>query len=159
MVRQSIVDFNHIDKKLDEGDIEQLKLWNQYYHRLTKLYEWSYRSVKRKRIILDFGSLSVTAIGIVAGAVTMNVIILAVISGTGLIVNGSAKLLDLKEKESTYRNAYKIYSELLIRIRSYLRGISYTPEVLISDIALLDEMVTRDTPHIKQKHKNRHDIW
>lgn len=155
--KKSVIRFDNIQNRLTDEDEKQLKVMYVYYHRLMTLYKWSYRSVKRKRVALDFGSLSLAAIGVVVGSATLNVLVLAVISGTGLILNGTAKLLDLKEKESAYLNAYKIYTDLLIRILSYLRGIPYVVEVLVSDMALLDELISRDTPYIKRKHKVRYD--
>ena len=50
-----------------------------------------------------------------------------------------------------------MHSEMLVRIKSYLRGITYSKEVLVSDMALTDEMIARKTPSVKQKYKNRYD--
>ena len=50
-----------------------------------------------------------------------------------------------------------MHSELLVRIQSYLRGITYSQEVLVSDMALIDEMIARKMPNVKQKYKNRCD--
>ena len=71
-----------------------------------------YGDLHRKRIALDFGSLAVAAAGVIVGAATMNFIVLAAISGAGLLLNGSAKALGQQDKEVAFRNAYKIYNEL-----------------------------------------------
>ena len=125
----------------------------QGLNRSMKLYEWSYQAV----LALDFGSLGVAAAGVIVGAANMNMIVLSVVSGASLIVNGCSKLVDLKDRESSLQYACKIHSELLIRIKSYLRGITYSQEVLVSDMALIDEMIARNTQHVKQKYKNRYD--
>ena len=87
----------------------------------------------------------------------MNLIGLAVVSGAGLKVNWCSKLMHLKDRESSFQDACKMYSELLVRIRGYLRGSTYSQELLLSDIALIDEMIARKTPNVKQKNKNRYD--
>ena len=56
-----------------------------------------------------------------------------------------------------FQDACKMHSELLVRIKSYLRGITYSQEVLVSDMALIDEMIARKMPNVKQKYKNRCD--
>ena len=87
----------------------------------------------------------------------MNVILLAAISGAGLLFNGSVKTLSLQNKEVTFQNACKIYSELLVRLKSHLRGIRFERAVLVSDMDLLKEMVLLKTPTVKQKFKTRND--
>ena len=109
-----------------------------------------YGDLHRKRIALDFGSLAVAAAGVIVGAATMNVIVLAAISGAGLLFNGSVKTLSLQNKEVTFQNACKIYSELLVRLKSHLRGIRFERAVLVSDMDLLKEMVLLKTPPVKQ---------
>ena len=64
------------------------------------------RAARRKRLSLEFGSLGITAPGVVVGSIAMNVIVFAIVSSAGLIINGGAKLLDLKDKESALKTAF-----------------------------------------------------
>ena len=73
----------------------------QGLNRSMKLYEWSYQAV----LALDFGSLGVAAAGVIVGAANMNMIVLSVVSGASLIVNGCSKLVDLKDRESSLQYA------------------------------------------------------
>ena len=52
------------------------------------------------------GSLGITGAGVVVGSITMKVIVFAIVSSTGLIINGGANLLDLKDKESGLKPAF-----------------------------------------------------
>ena len=87
----------------------------------------------------------------------MNIIELAVVSGAVLIVNGCMKLVDMKDRESSFQDACRMHSEMLVRLKNYIRGITYSQEVLVSDTALTDEMIARKTPNVKQKYNNRCD--
>ena len=90
------MEFNHIDHCRNTiRDIEQLKAWYLHYHRLMKLYEWSYRSVHRRRIVLDNGSLGVRA--------TMNVMSVEAVSGAALLVNGFTKTIICKTRRGPTR--------------------------------------------------------
>ena len=65
------------------------------------------RAVRPKRLSLEFGLLGITPPVVVVGSITMNVIVFAIVSSAGLIINGGAKLLNLKDKESALKTAFR----------------------------------------------------
>ena len=68
------------------------------------------RAARRKRLPLEFGSLGITAAGVVVGSIIMNVIVFAIVSSTGLIINNAAKLIDLKDKERGLKKFLTTYT-------------------------------------------------
>ena len=71
-------------------EIESLYI---YYHKRKTCYYMGYKHyIKWNRIISISAIISTTA-GVVAGGITLNHVILGVISGTGLLLSGIKELL------------------------------------------------------------------
>ena len=68
------------------------------------------RATRRKRLALEFGSLGITAADVVVGSIIMNVIVFAIVSSTGLIINSGAKLIELKDKKRGLKTAFATYT-------------------------------------------------
>lgn len=151
------VDIDHVSGKLSKEKIKELKLLYHHYFKKCKLQEWSRVRCGRIRRALDFGSLAVTAAGVIGGTVTANILIVAIVSTAGLVINGSSKLMNLKETEEAHANAHGLYLDLVIRLKSYLRGIEFTEAELMIDMATMDRLVGKSTPITKEKYSVRYD--
>lgn len=151
------VDIDHVSETLSDSKVKELKLLYHHYFKKAKLQEWSRVKCRRIRRVLDFGSLAVTAAGVVGGAITANILIVAIVSTAGLIINGSSKLLNLKETEEAHANAHSLYLDLVIRLKSYLRGVEYSERELMIDMATMDRLVGKSTPITKEKYSLKYD--
>ena len=76
-------------------EIESLYI---YYHKLETCCYMDYKHyIKWNRIISTSAIISTTP-GVVAGGITLNPVILGVISGTGLLLSGVKELLKYEKK-------------------------------------------------------------
>ena len=85
--KQDIFKFNHIDPSIDKATLTKIKDLYEYYHKKWWCYKQTYKNLKRKSLTCKLTSSSLIAAGTIAGGVTLNPIILGVISGAGLLVN------------------------------------------------------------------------
>ena len=88
------------------------------------------------------GSIGLVAIGTIAGAITLNFIVLGVISGFGVIFSTFAEAKNYKQKIKMCKFAYTTYEKILIDLRSYLRGVKFNEEQFFTEIRLIDQMIT-----------------
>ena len=95
---KKVIDFNHISSELNEEQISELKALYKNYHRLFKCYELKYKRLKRLKMSLEMSSISLTIIGSVVGAVTLNPIVIACVAGPGLLIQGYLTKSDLDNR-------------------------------------------------------------
>ena len=84
--KQSIFDFNHIDPHIQEEELEEIKNLFRFYHKRFWCLKQAHSRFKKMNLLMNLTSSGLVAIGAIAGGVTMNPIVLGVISGVGLIV-------------------------------------------------------------------------
>ena len=72
-------------------------------------------------LLMNLTSSGLVAIGAIAGGVTMNPIVLGVISGVGLIVKTASKMKNLKSKIEMSKFAFTTYEKTLSDLRFALR--------------------------------------
>ena len=73
-------------------------------------------------LLMNLTSSGLVAIGAIAGGVTMNPIVLGVISGVGLIVKTASEMKNLKSKIEMSKFAFTTYEKTLSDLRFALRG-------------------------------------
>ena len=78
--------------------ISQLRALYKNYHRLFKCYEWKYKKLRRLRLSLEMSSIGMTIIGTVTGAVTLNPIVIACVTGPGVLIQGYLTKSDLRNR-------------------------------------------------------------
>ena len=81
-----IFNFNHIDPSIDEATLTKIKDLYKFYHKKWWCYKQTHKHLKRMNLTCKLTSSSLIASGTIAGGVTLNPIILGVISGAGLLV-------------------------------------------------------------------------
>jgi len=123
-----------------------------YYHKLYTCYKWKHKKLKRIRLSLNMTSISLLVIGGIAGGVTVNPIILGCISGPGVLIQGYMTKNGLNNKVETCRFAYTSYKKILTQLRSYLRGLPYDDATFLSDVKVLDDIVTDLCPPVTGKY-------
>ena len=67
-------------------------------------------------------SVSLVAAGSIAGGVTMNPVILGVISGAGVLLKTVLEMKSYYQKIEQAKFAFTSYAKILAEIRSFLRG-------------------------------------
>ena len=120
--KQDIFNFNHIDTSIDEKTLKKIKDLYKYYHRRWWCYKQTYKNLKRKSLTCKLSSSSLIAAGTIAGGVTLNPIILGVISGAGLLVKTITDHKNFNRKIEMSKFAYTTYEKVLVDLRSCLRG-------------------------------------
>ena len=93
-------------------------------------------------------SIGLTSIGAIVGGVTMNPIILGILTGTGVMIKGYMSNSNVTNKVERCKFAYISYEKLLTQIRNSLRGIPSDEKIFMSEIRFLDDVVTNSCPSI-----------
>ena len=139
---KSCIKFNHISTD------EKQKLFNLYfyYHKLAVSYKWKYKRLKRLILLANMSSVGLTSIGAIVGGVTMNPVILGVLTDTGVMIKGYMSNSDVSNKVERCTFAYTNYEKVLTQIRSLLRGIPSDETIFMSEVRFLDDMVTDSCP-------------
>lgn len=151
------VDIDHVSERLTKGEVKELKLLYHHYFKKCKMQEWSRVGYNRTKILLDYGSILVAAAGVIGGGVTANIPVITAVAVAGLVVNRAAKALDLDRKVEQHSIAYNHYKDLVIKLKSYIRGAKFNEEDLISYMSTTDKLVGESTPITKEKYRVRYD--
>ena len=145
---KKIISFNHISPNLSEEEIKKNNSLNKNYHRLYMCFRWKYKKLKRIRLSLELTSLGSTAFGLIVGEVTLNPVLLGVISGPGILIQGYLTKSNLPNKVEQCKFAYTTYFKILTEIKSFLRGMPYDEFVFLSDLKVVDDIVIDRCPSI-----------
>ena len=151
-----IISFNHISNQLNEDEISKLKALYRCYHRLQKCYQWKYKRLRRLKLSLELSSIGLTTLGAIIGGVTLNPIILASLSGSGIMIQAYLTKSDLNKRVDRSHFAYTSYHKILIQLKSFLRGLPYDENMFLSDIKILDDIVIDQCPSI-DKYFNKYN--
>ena len=145
---QKIINFNHISDQLNEDEISKLKALYKFYHRQYKCYQWKYKKLRRLKLSLDLSSIGLTTIGAIVGGITLNPIVLGVLSGSGIMVQAYLTKSNLNKRVDRCRFAYTSYEKILVQLKSFLRGLPYDENIFLSDIKIIDDIVIDQCPSI-----------
>ena len=93
-----------------------------------------------KKLILLSISFPVTLVtaGTIAGAVTLNPIILGTITGAGLLLKTTSEIKQYSNKIAMLKIGLSTYEKTLVDLRSFLRGKEYSREDFIFKMNLVD---------------------
>ena len=144
------MNFNHISDNLTVDEINKLMALYKTYHRLYKCYEMKYKRLKRLKLSLEMSSILLTVSAVVIGSVTLNPIILSSISGSGVLIQAFLTKSDINKRVNMCRFAYTSYQKILVQLKSYLRGIEYNENELLSDIKIIDDIIISECPSIEK---------
>ena len=139
--KQSIFDFNHIDPSLREEELEEIKKLFRFYHKRFWCLKRAHSRFKKMNLLINLTSSGLIAIGTIAGAATMNPIVLGVISGLGLIVKTAMEMKNLKSKIEMAKFAFTTYEKTLSDLRFALRGGNFDQTEFLSSMEAIDGIV------------------
>ena len=117
----NIFDFNHISKDLSEDIEKTLKNFYKFYHKKWWCYNKVFKSNKRKSISLTILSAGSIISGAAAGGITLNPIILGVLTSLGVISKVLPNFKKYDKKVESTRYASTTYKKVLDALRMYLR--------------------------------------
>ena len=149
-MRKSI-DFNHFSEKLTSEEVSKLKRWYECYHKLYTCYKWKYKKYKKIKLYLNMSSVGLTALGAILAPLT-NLATLS-ISGGGMLIQGYISNSNIQRNMKTCRFGYTSYEKVLTQLKSCLRGVPYDELVLLSDLKVIDDIVTDLCPPINGNSK------
>ena len=119
-------------------EIESLYI---YYHKLKTCYYMDYKHyIKWNRIISTFTIISTTP-GVVAGGITLNPVILGVISGTGLLLSGIKELLKYEKKSEKAYFAYCEFNKVLCALRNARRTGVFNKNIFLETEKRLEDFI------------------
>ena len=153
---KDIFEFNHIDKSLSESDVKTLKDFYKHYHKKYWCFKKSYKSYKFLDDVFTMSGICLVAIGTISGGITLNLIVLGVVNGAGVIVAGVGKKNNYKRKIEMSRIAFTNYDKVLVELRAALRGDNWNKEEFVDRMKLIDEMIIDQTP-IADRFESRYN--
>ena len=142
---KKIFTFNHISNGLSKEEIEKFKHLYKNYHKLCTCYRRKYKKMKRIKLSLEMTLIGLTSI---AGAVTLNPVVLGCITGPGILIQGYLTKTDRPNKVELCKFAFTTYHKILTQIKAFLRGMPYDETVFLSDVKVIDDTVIDCCPSV-----------
>ena len=81
--------------------------------------------------MVNLASVALVALGTTAGAVTLNPVVLGVVSGAEVVLKTAAEIKNSPSNIEQAKFAYTTYAKTLSDIRCFLRGEAYDSEAFI----------------------------
>ena len=160
--RHNIFAFNHISKDLPEEVEQTLKEFYKFYHKKWWCYERAFRRYKMKSLSLSLLSAGSIISGATAGGVTLNPIILGVLTTIGVIAKVLSNFKKYDKKVESTKYAVTTYKKVLDELRMYLRGGKemYNHEDFVKSMKIIDDTIVDNCPEVEAywgtKYKRKH---
>ena len=155
--KRSVINFNHIDKDLNENTLKTIKSLYEFYHKKWWCYKKQFRTMKNMSLVCKLGSTTLIVSGTIAGGVTLNPIILGAISGAGMLLKTFSDYKKFDKKIEMFRYAYTTYEKVLTDLRSHLRGKHFDLDSFVSEMLIIDQTMTDICPSIKLKTEKKYE--
>jgi hypothetical protein len=136
------LDFNHISKDLDKEVKKELVDLYKYYDLRFRGYRKWHKKLKKRKLYLHMTSIGFTTADGIVGGVTVNPIVIGTLAGIGGVIQGYIAKTELNKKVKRTRIAWSNYQGVCTQIRSFLRGMDYNSEIFLSDLKVVDDMVS-----------------
>ena len=153
MTKTDIFNFNHIDKSISQEKIFEIKALYKFYHKRFWCYKKTFKYFKRLNLAINLTSTGLVVIGTVTGCITLNVAVLASISGAGILVKTVSEIKDYKKKIEMSKFAYTTYEKVLVALRSCLRGNQFNHIAFINEMRLINEIIFDFCPLVDKFEK------
>ena len=154
MRRKSIV-YNHISKDLSEDEVNKLKQWYSYYHKVYTCFKWKYKKLKKVNMVI----LGLTVSSTIVGGITLIPIILGCISSPGILIQGYLSKSNIETKTEMCRYACTSYQKILKQMKSFLHGMTCEESIFLSDLKIIDDVVTDLCPPTNGMSKKYDKIY
>ena len=105
-------------------------------------YEKLYRGFRKKNFVCNLSAGKLIISAAVAGGITLNPVVIATLTGVGLILKAVASLKKYDKKTEQANFALIEYQKILDEIRFYLRGEAFDEKVFLDRLKMIDNFVT-----------------
>jgi len=139
---QDIFEFNHIDQTLSKEKVKILKDLYAHYHKKHFGYAKLYRGFRRKNFVCNLSAGKLIISAAIAGGITLNPVVMATLTGVGLILKAVASFKKYDKKTERANDARIEYQKILVEIRFYLRGEAFDEKVFLDRLKMIDNFVT-----------------
>ena len=153
-IKSPIINFNYIDKNLDNETVQMLRKLYNTYHLKCWCYKQLFKSFKRKDLALNLTSAAFVAAGATIGGIVSPIALVA--AGVGVLLQAVNKKKNYSKKIELCKFAYTNYQKELNALRGYLRGESFKKDILLFDLNKLDDLITDQCPFITDSLKKRY---
>ena len=96
--------------------------------------------------VFSISGICLVAIGTITGGITLNPVVLGVVNGAGVVVEGIGKKKNYKRKIEMSRIAFTTYEKVLVELRAALRGDEWNKQDFVDRMKLIDEMIIDQFP-------------
>ena len=110
----------------------------KYYHKLWWCHKKTVERLKKINLAVNLVSAALVTAGTIAGAVTLNPVILGTITGAGLLLKTASEIKQYANKITMFKIGLSTYEKTLIDLRSFLRGKEYSHEDFFYKMHLVD---------------------
>ena len=125
---KDLFDFNYIDPTMDKETKKALEKLYKYYHKLWWCHKKTVERLKNINLAVNLASVGLITAGTTAGGVTLNSIILGVITGIGVLIKTKSGIKKYANKIELFKIGLSTYEKTLVDLRSFLRGTEYSHE-------------------------------
>ena len=126
---------------LNKNPISEITLLYRHYHKRLRLYKEAYKRFKTPDLLCNMSSSCLIVGGTIGGGVTTSPIVVGIILDSALIWKTHCEMKDFKKKIEFCRFAFITCVKTLIKLRFFLRGVSFDKE------SYLDQSKTRSYYH------------
>ena len=152
-----IFEFNHIDQTLSEEKVKLLKDLYGFYHRKHYGYKKLHRGFRRKNFVCNLSAGKLIISAAIAGGITLNPVVMATLTGVGLILKAVASLKKFDKKMERANFARIEYQKILDEIRFYLRGEVFDEKTFLDSLKMKDNFVTDHCMEIPLSVQKKYD--
>ena len=149
--KNDIFEFNHIDKNLSPEKVKEIMDLYKYYHKKNWTYKSNYSRKKKINLLMNLLSLTLASVGVITGGITLNPIVLGVLTTAGILLKSYMEAKNYKGKLDMIKFGVTTYEKIFINLRSALRGSEFDHKKFITEIKMLDSEIVDLTPSPSSK--------
>ena len=155
----NIFDFNHISNDLSEEIEKTLKEFYKFYHKKWWCYNKAFKRYKKKCLSLTILSAGSIISGAAAGGVTLNPIIIGVLTSIGVITKVLSNFKKYDKKVESTRYTATTYKKVLDELRMYLRRGKqiYNHEDFVKSMKIIDDVIVDNCPEVEAYLGKKYD--
>ena len=113
----------------------------KYYHKKNWTYKNNYSRKKKKNLLMNLLSLTLASVGVITGGITLNPIILGVLTTAGILIKSCMEAKNYKSKLDIIKFGVTTYEKILINLRSALRGGEFDHKKFITEIKMIESFL------------------
>ena len=152
----NIFGFNHISPDLTIETKNKLIELYKNYHKLSYCYQLKFKKLSKIKLTLHLTSLFLTGVGTLTGFITLNPIIGGSIAIGGVMIQGYLTTTKIDKSIEKCILAYSTYNQILVELISYLRGMEFDINVLLSDLRVKDEIIIKQKCPSAKKYEKKY---